>query len=110
MLVTGNDTQFGIFCHASGRDGIDRNSRFSSNAARVEHHPALLDLVKPLMQQRTIDQCSSLAKQASFPCSPINTIDLVFTDPQVQARDMRIGTAWHQTHLARCITLPVLCA
>ncbi len=93
MLAIGNDTQFGSFCRASGNDEIARDPRFSSNAARVEHRAALLDLLEPLMKQRTIDQWCSLAEQASFPCGPINTIDRVFTDPQVQSRGMRIGMA-----------------
>ena len=91
MLAIGNDHQFAGFCRASGRADIATDTRFSSNAARVQHRAVLLALLEPLMKQRTIDQWCSLAEQASFPCGPINTIDRVFADPQVQSRGMRIG-------------------
>lgn len=91
MLAIGNDTQFGSFCRASGRADIAADPRFSSNAARVQHRAELLELLETIMKQNTIDQWCLLAEQASFPCGPINTIDRVFADPQVQARGMRIG-------------------
>jgi crotonobetainyl-CoA:carnitine CoA-transferase CaiB-like acyl-CoA transferase len=57
---------------------------------RVRHRAELLDLLIPLMQQYGVERWCELAQQEGFPCGPINTIDRVFNDPQVRAREMQI--------------------
>ena len=91
MLAIGNDSQFASFCRAAGIGDIASDAKFSSNAARVQNRSALLALLEPLMLLHTIDKWCALAEEASFPCGPINTIDRVFADPQVQARGMQVN-------------------
>lgn len=93
MLAIGNDSQFLAFCRAAGEDVMAIDERFATNEARVRHRAELLALLEPLMQQRTIAAWCALAEQESFPCGPINTIDRVFRDPQVQARGMQLTMA-----------------
>lgn len=90
MLAIGNDRQFAGFCHAAGSADLASDARFSSNAARVQNRSELLALIEPLMLLRTIDEWCQCAEQAGFPCGPINTIDRVFADPQVQSRGMQV--------------------
>ncbi len=91
MLAIGNDSQFASFCRAAGRAEIASDVKFSNNAARVQNRVALLALLEPVMLMQSIDKWCQLAEQASFPCGPINTIDRVFADPQVQARGMQVS-------------------
>ena len=90
MLAIGNDTQFASLCRAAGQPQIASDSKFSTNEARVRHRQDLLAWLQPLMLTRTIDEWCALAEQEKFPCGPINTIDRVFSDPQVQARGMQV--------------------
>ena len=90
MLAIGNDSQFASLCRAAECPELALESRFTTNAARVAHRAALLDILAPLMLRHTIDQWCSLAEREGFPCGPINTIDRVFADPQVQARGMQV--------------------
>src|SRR3546814_9863520 len=46
--------------------------------------------ILPYMAQRTTDAWIAALEAAGVPCSPVNTIDRVFEDPQVKARGMRI--------------------
>jgi crotonobetainyl-CoA:carnitine CoA-transferase CaiB-like acyl-CoA transferase len=57
---------------------------------RVQHRAELLGLLTPLMQRHSVERWCELAQQEGFPCGPINTIDRVFHDPQVRARQMQI--------------------
>ena len=91
MLAIGNDSQFASFCRTAGREEIASDTKFSNNAARVQNRSELLALLEPLMLLHTIDKWCQLAEQASFPCGPINTVDRVFADPQVQARGMQVS-------------------
>jgi crotonobetainyl-CoA:carnitine CoA-transferase CaiB-like acyl-CoA transferase len=90
MLAIGNDSQFAALCRAAGQSAIASDVRFVTNAMRVHHRAELLDLLIPLMQQYGVERWCELAQQEGFPCGPINTIDRVFNDPQVRAREMQI--------------------
>jgi len=90
MLAIGNDGQFANFCVAAGLHGLSSDARFSTNAARVRNRVELTALIQPAMKTRTIDEWCEAGRQQNFPCGPINTVDRVFSDPQVQARNMQI--------------------
>ncbi len=89
MLAIGNDSQFASLCRAAGEPAIANDERFATNAARVHHRQALLGWLMPVMRSKTIDDWCGLAERENFPCGPINTIDRVFHDPQVQARRLQ---------------------
>lgn len=89
VLAIGNDAQFAGFCRAAGVAGLAADARFMTNTLRVQNRQALLALLAPLVRARTIEAWCTLAHAEGFPCGPINTIDRVFADPQVQARGMQ---------------------
>ena len=90
MLAIGNDGQFTSLCRAAGQAAIASDERFATNAMRVRHRAELLEVLTPLMRQHGVERWCELAQQEGFPCGPINTIDRVFRDPQVRAREMQI--------------------
>jgi len=90
MLAIGNDSQFANFCAAADLHGASSDARFSTNAARVRNRLELAALIQPAMQTKTLDEWCEAGRQQNFPCGPINTVDRVFADPQVQARNMQI--------------------
>ena len=90
MLAIGNDSQFAALCRAAGQSAIASDVRFATNAMRVRHRAELLDVLTPLMKLHSVERWCELAQQEGFPCGPINTIDRVFHDPQVRAREMQI--------------------
>ncbi|HXH03569.1 MAG TPA: CaiB/BaiF CoA-transferase family protein [Candidatus Competibacteraceae bacterium] len=90
ILAVGNDTQFGRFCELAGCAELAADARFATNRARVQNRAELI----PLLAERIRTQprawwLAELAK-ASVPAGPINTLDQVFADPQVQHRGMRV--------------------
>ncbi|HEY9529418.1 MAG TPA: CoA transferase, partial [Anaerolineales bacterium] len=64
--------------------------RFVTNANRVQHREELLTLLKPIFLTRTASEWLSMLEFAGIPCGPINTVDKVFSMPQVEAREMLI--------------------
>lgn len=91
MLAIGNDSQFASLCRAAGQSEMASDARFATNEARVSHRADLLAWLAPVMQQHTIEHWCALAERENFPCGPINTLDRVFRDPQVQARGMQVS-------------------
>jgi crotonobetainyl-CoA:carnitine CoA-transferase CaiB-like acyl-CoA transferase len=90
ILAVGNDSQFASFCRAAGRPQWAADPRFATNAARVEHRRALVPLLRQLTVQHTTAEWIERLEQANVPCGPINTLEQVFADPQVQARGLRV--------------------
>lgn len=91
ILAVGNDGQFARFCHAIGQGEWAADERFVTNAARLANRSALVELIRRVTVDRTTVEWIALLEQHAVPCGPINTVKDVFSDPQVQARGMRIA-------------------
>ena len=92
MLAVGNDTQFAQLCQAAAIAELAEDERFATNAQRTTHRAELTAILEQAMGDRTIDAWVALGEQYGFPCGPINSIDRVFADPQIRARDMVVRT------------------
>jgi formyl-CoA transferase len=90
ILAVGNDSQFAKFCEAAGQPEWASDSRFAKNADRVRERTVLVPMIETVMRTRTQRDWLETLEARGVPCGPINTLDQVFADPQVVARDMRI--------------------
>ena len=89
ILAIGNDGQFQRFCAAAGLDALASDERYRTNTARIINRETLIPQMAEAILKRTSAEWISMFEQRAVPCGPINTIDQVFEDPQVQARGMR---------------------
>jgi crotonobetainyl-CoA:carnitine CoA-transferase CaiB-like acyl-CoA transferase len=90
IVAVGNDGQFARLCEAVGRAEWAADPRFATNPQRVANRRELIALLRQATVMRTTREWIALLEQAGVPCGPINRIDQVFDDAQVQARGMRI--------------------
>ena len=90
ILAIGNDEQFARFCAAAGRPELAADARFKNISGRVANRPVLLPILEDITRTRSIDEWVNTLEKVHVPCGPINTIDRVFADPQVQARGMQL--------------------
>ncbi|MGH6625403.1 MAG: CaiB/BaiF CoA transferase family protein [Burkholderiaceae bacterium] len=90
ILAIGNDGQFAKFCKVAGHPEWAEDPRFATNPQRVAHRAVLIPLLRQATVQRTTRDWVAALEAAGVPCGPINRIDEVFADPQVQARGLRI--------------------
>jgi crotonobetainyl-CoA:carnitine CoA-transferase CaiB-like acyl-CoA transferase len=90
ILTVGNDGQFRKFCEVAGLAALAVDSRFSTNQARVAHRAELIPLIRQATVFKTTAEWLVALEQAGVPCGPINDLQQVFADPQVQARGLRV--------------------
>jgi crotonobetainyl-CoA:carnitine CoA-transferase CaiB-like acyl-CoA transferase len=90
ILAVGNDGQFAKFCAVAGHPEWSADERFSSNAQRVANRAVLVPLLRQTTVMRTSADWIAALETAGVPCGPVNRIDEVFADPQVQARGLHI--------------------
>ena len=88
ILAVGNDGQYAKFCEVAGRPDLASEPRFVKNADRVRHRAELVPLLEAVMKTRAKADWLSALEAAKVPCGAINSLDEVFSDPQVQARGM----------------------
>jgi formyl-CoA transferase len=84
----GNDRQWQDLCTLAGWDDLCGDERFATNPLRVQHREVLIPLLQERFRERTAHEWETLLQGASIPCAPIQSIDEVLTDAQVQARAM----------------------
>ena len=88
ILAVGNDGQYAKFCEVAGRPDLASEPRFVKNADRVRHRAELVPVLETVMKTRAKADWLSALEAAKVPCGAINSLDEVFSDPQVQARGM----------------------
>jgi formyl-CoA transferase len=84
----GTDPQWQSLCELAGWEDLATDPRFRTNALRVEHRDTLVPILQNRFQQRTSEEWQAALLEGGVPCAPINSIDRVFSDPQVLAREM----------------------
>lgn len=90
IIAVGNDAQFARFCSFAGCPELAEDERFQTNASRVRNREALYAMLPDITRQKTQKAWVDGLAEIGVPSGPVNTLDQVFADPQVLARDMKI--------------------
>ena len=90
IIAVGNDSQFARLCAAAGIAELASDPKFATNQQRVNNRGPLIDTLCAATRTRPTAQWIADLERVGVPCGPINSIDAVFADPQVQARCMQI--------------------
>ncbi|HJL70367.1 MAG TPA: CaiB/BaiF CoA-transferase family protein, partial [Anaerolineales bacterium] len=93
-FAAGNDSQWEKFCGAVDRPQWLHDERFRTNSARVQNRDLVAAALDDLFVTRDAAHWLALCEQIGLPAGPLNSIDRVFEDAQVPAREMRV-TAQH---------------
>jgi crotonobetainyl-CoA:carnitine CoA-transferase CaiB-like acyl-CoA transferase len=88
-IAVGNDALWQRFCAAFGLDEAANDERFLTNAGRITNKIALYDVIDAALGSRTTAEVVATLDAASVPCGPINRIDDVFAEPQVEHLRLR---------------------
>jgi len=93
-LAVGNDGQFIALCSVLALDALGTDPRFATNAARVRNLPALEAKLNLAFEKNDALAWERSLVDAGVPAGRINSVDQVFADPQIVAREM----LRHQPH------------
>lgn len=76
------------FCRVLGLEELIDDPRFCDNLSRSKNRDELIPILEERFRTRSGDEWLKLLSEAQVPCGPINTLDRVFSDPQILARNM----------------------
>ena len=91
ILAVGNDNQFAKFCEFAGAPELAADPRFATNEKRVANRRALYALLEPVLKLKSQHDWVAGLARLGVPCSPVNTVEQVFDDPQIKSREMRLS-------------------
>jgi len=107
ILAVGNDPTFERFCKAFGQEALLADPRFATNPIRVQNRQLVTDTLTPVMKSKTTAEWIEALEALKIGCGPINTLEQVFADPHVQARDMVVEMAHGSGETVKVIANPV---
>jgi crotonobetainyl-CoA:carnitine CoA-transferase CaiB-like acyl-CoA transferase len=90
VIAVGNDAQFARLCDVAGMSELGADARFATNKQRVVNRRTLIDLLNAVTVTRSTERWVAELELVGVPAGPINALDAVFADPQVQSRGMRL--------------------
>jgi crotonobetainyl-CoA:carnitine CoA-transferase CaiB-like acyl-CoA transferase len=91
IIAVGNDSQFRALCHVVGKPSLADNTKYASNPERVTNREQLCHELAEIIAQENCEFWLRALESEGIPCGPINTIDKVFEDPQIKARNMLVS-------------------
>jgi crotonobetainyl-CoA:carnitine CoA-transferase CaiB-like acyl-CoA transferase len=94
-------------CRVLGLEELVDDPRFADNDRRRDHREELIPILEDVFRTRPGEEWLRLLSKAGVPCGPINTLDRVFADPQVAARNMVVEMDHPKVGRFRSIGNPV---
>lgn len=88
VIAVGNDRQYAQFCNILGKPELATDKRFKTNANRVKNRDILTPLLQEIMLTKPRNYWQEQCNDHGIPCGPIQNLEEVVNDPQLQARDM----------------------
>jgi crotonobetainyl-CoA:carnitine CoA-transferase CaiB-like acyl-CoA transferase len=75
---------FTRFCQTLGLPHLLEDPRFAEESARSRNRAAINQIISEVTKQQSSSELIAKLNKAGVPCGPINRMDEVFADPQVQ--------------------------
>lgn len=88
VICAGNDTLFLLMADALGVPQMALKPEFLTNDLRVQNRDRLVEEVEEITKVKPMQHWIDALNEAGVPCAPINTIDRLFSNPQLLARNM----------------------
>jgi succinate--hydroxymethylglutarate CoA-transferase len=88
LLGGGNDRLYGVLCNKLGKPEWITDSRFVTNAVRLQHRDTLEDLIENETRQKTTQEWLEILEGCGMPYAAINDVQGTLNHEHVLARDM----------------------
>jgi glutaryl-CoA transferase len=88
FVAAPNDRLFAKLCKVIQVESLPDDSRFASNSDRLEHRAELHAIIESALRVADTSAWEERLLAAGIPCSRIQTVDQLVSDPQVLALDL----------------------
>ncbi|MCD5322849.1 MULTISPECIES: CaiB/BaiF CoA transferase family protein [Pontibacillus] len=107
VIAVGNDRQFKSLCKLMDMPELAWDPRFATNPDRVAHRKELVPLLQKRFSTHSTAYWKDLCHKEDVPFGPIQTVDELIQDPQLQAREMFVSAHHPKAGLIKMIGSPL---
>ncbi len=107
IVAVGNDQQFKRFCQVIEIPLMAKDPLYATNANRVNNRQLLCETISLSLSQKDSRHWLAAFEANDVPCGPINSIDQVFDDPQIIAREMLINVIESRSGSLKMVGNPI---
>ena len=90
VLAAANDAQYQRFCDFAGVPELAADDSYKTNEMRVRNRDELVEKLQTVIGEKSTIHWVEGLEKVNVSCGPINTVEQVFSDPQVNARGMKL--------------------
>jgi crotonobetainyl-CoA:carnitine CoA-transferase CaiB-like acyl-CoA transferase len=87
-IAPNDDVFFGRFMDAIGLSAAKSDPEFADNPLRTKNRQRLNAMVEAQLRSKSAEHWVAHLNEAGIPCGPVNTLDRVFSDPQIVQQQM----------------------
>lgn len=92
MVLVVSDDEWEGFVRASGRPELGEDERFKTLSDRLAHFQELFDTMRETVRDGTTEEWVEKLDAEQVPCAQVNTVQALFTDPQVACNELILET------------------
>jgi crotonobetainyl-CoA:carnitine CoA-transferase CaiB-like acyl-CoA transferase len=107
MVAVTSEKMWEKFCQIMGIPEFKSDPRFNENKKRVINRDQLVPLLEEKIAARDSDDWISAFRAVGIPCGRINTMDRVFSHPQIQPRNMVVELDHPTAQKIKLVGVPV---
>ena len=107
LVGIANNNLWERFCKLVGRDDLLEDPRFATNATRVDHFDTTVAITQDIIATRPRAEWLSELQRIGVPCSAVNTMADVMSEPQAAARGIFMDYEHPQIGPHKAIAHPV---
>ena len=94
-------------CHALGLEGLVSDPRYAARGDRKSNEVELAAVLEETLQQETTEHWLEQLEAAGVPAGPLDNLHQMYSDPQVQARNMMVEFEDPELGTIKNIGIPV---
>jgi CoA:oxalate CoA-transferase len=106
-MMGGVRDQWPLYCAIIGCVELIDDERFETGWLRTQNYEVLEPILTEAMKTKTTQVWLEELEQVGIPCGPVNTIDKVAADPQIQDREMFIDVQHHRAGSFKVTNTPI---
>jgi len=107
IVGAGNQRLWRRFCKVLEREDLVDDPRFCDIEQRSKNRKELIDIIAKRVAQKDGSQWLRKLEEEGVPCGPINSMDKVFSHPQITARDMLVDVEHPTAGRIKLVGIPV---
>lgn len=106
-IATATQKMWEALCQILDMEELKDDPRFIQNDERVKNKKKLREIIEKKLAEKNSFEWIEILNEKGIPCGPINSIDMVFNDPQVIHQEMIMEVDHPKSKRIKMIGFPV---